>query len=265
MSAMYSQCPHCLTIYRVALGELAGGRGEAACGSCDQAFDVLATLSAELPPEPIDRLDVVPPQMPVPVLRQAVLRPKPLQPSLFDPNTRKQAESFLKPRAAVAAAGTRRRVALWLAVVVLAVVLLAQIVYAERQRLLAIPTYRAWAESLCERFGCLVPGSTRAIADIRLISRDIRKHPTVEGALLITATMANTGERARPYPILELRLSDLDERPVAMRRFMPEDYLSDRARVPAGMPPHSTVPLEFEVLDPGADAVAFEFRFLPPR
>ncbi len=262
---MYSQCPHCLTIYRVALGELAGGRGEAACGSCDQAFDVLATLSAELPPEPIDRLDVVPPQLPVPVLRQAVMRPKPLQGSLFDARTKKPTESFLQPRYALPTTASRHRLAWWLSVVVLAIVLLGQIVYAERERLLAIPTYRAWAEALCERLDCLVPGSARAIADIRLISRDIRKHPTVEGALLITATMANTADRSRPYPILELRLSDLDERPVAMRRFLPVDYLSDRERVASGMPAQSTVPLEFEVLDPGADAVAFEFRFLPPR
>lgn len=262
---MYSQCPHCLTIYRVALGELAGGRGEAACGSCDQAFDVLATLSAELPPEPIDRLDVVAPQMPVPILRQAVLRPKPLQGSLFDPKAKKQADSFLRQRSPAPAAGSRRRLAWWGGAALLAVLLTGQILYVERARLLAIPTYRAWAESLCARLGCTVPGSARSIADIRLISRDIRKHPTVEGALLITATLANTADQSRPYPILELRLSDLDERPVAMRRFMPEDYLSDRSRIAPGMPAQSTVPLEFEVLDPGAQAVAFEFRFLPAR
>lgn len=261
---MYSQCPHCLTIYRVALAELAGGRGEAACGSCDQVFDVLATLAAELPPEPIDRLDVVAAQMPVPILRQAVMRPKPMQGSLFDPRARKQAESFLQPRAAVSAPGSRRLL-WWGSVALLAVTLAGQILYAERERLLAIPTYRAWAESLCARLGCVVPGSKQAIADIKLISRDIRKHPTVEGALLITATLANTADQPRAYPILELLLSDLDERPVAMRRFMPDDYLSDRSRVAAGMPAQSTVPLEFEVLDPGTQAVAFEFRFLPPR
>lgn len=262
---MYSQCPHCLTIYRVALGELAGGRGEAACGSCDQVFDVLATLSAELPPEPIDRLDVLAAQTPVPILRQAVMRPKPMQGSLFDPKTKKQAESFLQPRSPSPPPGSRRRLLWWSSVAVLALLLTGQILYAERARLLAIPTYRAWAESLCARLGCMVPGSARAIEDIRLISRDIRKHPTVEGALLITATLANTAQQPRPYPILELRLSDLDERPVAMRRFMPEDYLSDRSRIGPGMPAQSTVPLEFEVLDPGPQAVAFEFRFLPAR
>lgn len=265
MNVIYSQCPHCLTIYRVGLDDLAGGRGEAACGSCDQVFDVLATLSAELPPEPIERLDVVPLRSPPPILRQAVLRPKPLQGSLFDPAARRQAESFLKARPPAPAHGSRRRLLWWGAVALLALLLTGQVLYAERHRLLAIPTYRAWAESLCERLGCLVPGSPRAIEGIRLLSRDIRRHPTVEGALLITATLANTSSRTRAYPILELRLSDLDERPVAMRRFQPEDYLSERARIAVGMPPQSTLPLEFEVIDPGPEAVAFEFRFLPPR
>jgi hypothetical protein len=63
---------------------------------------------------------------------------------------------------------------------------------------------------------------------------------------------------------LELRLSDLDERAIAMRRFQPHEYLSDSARIESGMPANTTLPVEFEVVDPGADAVAFEFRFLPP-
>jgi hypothetical protein len=31
------------------------------------------------------------------------------------------------------------------------------------------------------------------------------------------------------------------------------------------MPPGTTLPVEFEVLDPGPQAVAFEFRFRPPH
>jgi predicted Zn finger-like uncharacterized protein len=259
---MYSQCPHCLTIYRLVVADLAGGRGQVACGSCDQVFDALATLSDELPAEPIERLDTPTTGGQPPVLKLAVLRPKSSQPSLFDAPARVPGNTFLRSPA-VNALSPERRLGWWLGAAVLAILLLSQILYADRDRLLAIPTYRAWAESACRTLGCELPGSTQAIEGLALVSRDIRKHPTVDGALLISATLANRSDRSRPYPVLELRLSDLDERAIAMRRFQPYEYLSDSARIDRGMPGQTTLPVEFEVVDPGADAVAFEFRFLP--
>lgn len=258
---MYSQCPHCLTIYRVEIGDLAGGRGQVVCGSCDQVFDALATLSDDLPPEPIEHLALIAQRLPLPTLKQAVLRPKSRQPSLFGPA--KPATTFLRAAKPAPSLPPRRRLGWWLGAAGLALVLLAQVLYAERERLLAIPTYRAWAESACELLGCRVPGSQQALEGLALVSRDIRKHPTVEGALLISATLANRSDRAKPYPVLELRLSDLEERAVAMRRFLPREYLSDTSRIARGMPADTTLPVEFEVLDPGPEAVAFEFRFLP--
>jgi predicted Zn finger-like uncharacterized protein len=264
---MYSQCPHCLTIYKVEVADLAGSRGQLACGSCDQVFDVLATLSPELPPEPIDHLALAPARTPLPVLRQAVLRPDSPQASLFEPARPRSAApgSLLAKAQTSARTAAPGRLRWWLGSVLLGLMLLVQIGYAERERLLGIELYRGWAESACAWLGCELPGSAQAIEGLALVSRDIRKHPTVEGALLISATLANRSDRARPYPVLELRLADLDERPVAMRRFQPVDYLSDRSRVERGMAPGTTLPVEFEVLDPGPEAVAFEFRFLPPQ
>lgn len=260
---MYSQCPQCLTIHLVSVAEIGGGRGRAACGSCGEAFDVLATLSNELPPEPIEQLDYVEAQMPLPVLRQPVLRPKSRQPSLLDTATRNSADTFLRSRSVPGATlVSRRRLRWWFGAGALALMLLVQVLYAEREYLLSIPTYRAWAASACRTLGCELPGAETAVDGLALASRDIRKHPTVEGALLISATLANQSQRARPYPVLELRLSDLEERPVAMRRFTPADYVSDSARIPEGMPPGTSLPVEFEVVDPGPQAVAFEFRFL---
>lgn len=262
---MYTQCSHCLTVYRVALEDLAGGRGEVVCGSCDQPFDALATLSQSPPPEPLTRLEPRPPVLPRPRLVDAVMRPRALQPALFPAPAAAApgaAPAFLGR--AVRAPARRGRAVWWWGAAGLALLLLGQVLYAERERLLAIPTYRAWAESACQALGCTVPGSARAIDGLALVSRDIRRHPAVEGALLISATLANRAPRERPYPVLELTLSDLDGKVLAMRRFRPVDYLSDPRRVPAGMPAATTLPLEFEVVDPGPSAVAFEFRFLPP-
>jgi predicted Zn finger-like uncharacterized protein len=260
---MYSQCPQCLTIHLVTVADLGGGRGRAVCGSCGEIFDVLATLSNELPPEPIEQLDYLEAEMPLPTLRQPILRPKSRQPSLLDVAARSPSDGFLRRQSAPATTlSPRRRLRWWFGAAALALMLLFQVLYAERDYLLSIPTYRAWAASACRMLGCELPSSEAAVEGLALVSRDIRKHPTVEGALLISATLANQSQRARPYPVLELRLSDLEERPVAMRRFAPADYVSDSARIPAGMPPGTSLPVEFEVIDPGPQAVAFEFRFL---
>lgn len=263
---MYTQCSHCLTVYRIAIDELSGGRGEVVCGSCDQPFDALATLRPSPPPEPLARLEARPPALPRPRLVEAVMRPAVLQATLFPAPPAAAATEppgFLRRPRPIPGARSGRA-AWWTGAALLALLLLGQVLYAERDRLLAIPTYRAWAESACLALGCTLPGSGRAIDGLALVSRDIRRHPAVEGALLISATLANRADRERPYPVLELTLSDLDGTVLAMRRFRPVDYLSDPRRASAGMPAATTLPLEFEVVDPGPSAVAFEFRFLPP-
>lgn len=271
---MYSQCPHCLTIYSISLSEIVQARGEVHCASCEQRFDALATVTRELPPEPIEYLTVRPREILPPVVRQAVLRPQTKQSSLFandesSPAAHKAAKSppapeFMPSRLRP----TRRRrlatpTAQWLLVTVLSLTLLAQVAWAERERLLAVPTYNAWAQQWCSWLGCRIQAPVTA-QDLALVSRDIRKHPNVADALLINAIISNRADGARPFPTLELRLSDLEQRIVAMRRFLPRDYLSDISRIEQGMPANTTLPVEFEVVDPGADAVNFEFRLLPP-
>ena len=297
IASMYCQCPHCLTVYRLLAQELAAGRGQAHCGSCGQDFDALATITSELPPEPIQRLYLVEREPKLPTLSQAVLRPKQWQPSLFNPAgdaSAKSAASEIASADTSAAASSdnstppangstaapapaheflrshRRRSRQrpvwpgWLAVGVLSVVLLAQVAWAERARLLGIDTYRQWAHSACTWLGCTITDQDSSQRpSLVMVSRDIRKHPNVDDALLINALISNRSGHNQPWPMLELRLSDLDEQALAMRRFLPRDYLSNPARIGAGMPADTTLPVELEVIDPGTEAVSFEFRLLP--
>lgn len=283
---IYCQCPHCLTVYRPLAQELAAGRGQARCGHCGEHFDALATLTSELPPEPIQRLALIEPAPAPPGLSQAVLRPRQWQPSLFTPGerpsgpgTRSAADNtpgagpappqapdddFLRRHRPRQPSRQPTRWPWWLAAGSLALVLLAQVAWAERARLLGIDTYRQWAVSACAWLGCnLADPDTPQRPTLVMVSRDIRKHPNVEDALLINALISNRGEHSQPWPMLELRLSNLDERPMAMRRFLPRDYLSDPARISRGMAPDTTLPVELEVVDPGSEAVNFEFRLLP--
>ena len=71
---MYSQCPECLTIYKLGAAELSQGHGSVRCGHCAAVFDALRTLTEQLPPEPVNQLEEIPgggtlPQLSVPALR----------------------------------------------------------------------------------------------------------------------------------------------------------------------------------------------------
>ncbi|MBB5015449.1 DUF3426 domain-containing protein [Rehaibacterium terrae] len=148
---------------------------------------------------------------------------------------------------------------LWLLVVLLAALLLAQSLYAERDRLAADARWRPWLLEACELLGCTLP-PWRELSALRITAREVRPHPSVPGALLITATFRNDALYAQPWPWLELRLQDLDGRDVAMRRFAPAEYLGAAPASPL-IAPGQSANVTLEVLDPDRAAIAFAFDF----
>ncbi|MEM6575571.1 MAG: DUF3426 domain-containing protein, partial [Pseudomonadota bacterium] len=128
----------------------------------------------------------------------------------------------------------------------------------EHDRLARNATLRPWVSKACELFKCQLELPSD-LARIQLTSRSIEPHPSVEGALLISATLQNQATFNQPHPVVEITMADLSGRAVAMRRFTPVEYLESPD--PAGMVPGHLLPLVFEVIDPGSSAVAFEFNF----
>ncbi|GMU44759.1 MAG: DUF3426 domain-containing protein [Xanthomonadales bacterium PRO6] len=149
----------------------------------------------------------------------------------------------------------------WLGSLLLAMLLGAQVAWAERAWLLEDSRVRPWLDRFCDRVGCQLPMRS-AVASIRLVSREVRPHPDAPQALLISASMINDASFVQRFPVVEVTLSDLGERAIARRRFQPAEYLADASSGVRGFPPGATAPLVFEVADPGREAVAFEFRFL---
>ena len=85
-------------------------------------------------------------------------------------------------------------------------------------------------------------------------------HPNYEQSLLISATLANRADFIQPYPLVEVVMTDIEQRVVARRHFTPKQYLPNYDGI-NHFPANSEVPLMLEVLDPGNEAVGFEFRF----
>lgn len=264
---MYSQCPQCLTVFELDAATLAMAHGCVSCSECGAVFDTIATLTDELPETPFETLPINDPAPAPPLLLQRVAHAVPPQGSLFDdapPDATAAVDAPAPDATADAAAAlparfqpksrhaTRHRGGLIAACALLAVTLGLQLAWAER----GTPVLRGAATSL----GLPVP-QQRDPAQLELLSRDIRRHPSVADALLISATVRNAAHFTQPYPVVSITLSDLDGNRIAMRRFRPQEYLHNPAVVAAGLRPGATAALVFEVHDPGRDAVAFEFAF----
>lgn len=152
-----------------------------------------------------------------------------------------------------------RRYGLAALAVVLTAVLLLQSVLADRARLAADADWRPSLERLCGLLRCRLPPWHETGA-FRVTARDVRPHPSVPGALLVTASFRNDAAFAQAWPQLELSLSDLDGQALGLRRFAPREYLGS-APASALIAPGQSASVTLEILDPGKRAVAFNFEF----
>lgn len=264
---MYTQCPECATVYNADAATIARGHGMVVCSHCSALFDALRTLADHLPPEPFERLDLHTPEADPPRLGVPVYRPNTQATTFtFDPDERPRPRESRKHLGTPAFARHARRSGgrrwPWVAgTVLLSLSLAAQLAYAERDALLNNDTVRPWLDQGCQTLECRLP-LRRANHQLELLSRDIRPHPSVPGALIVSATVRNAAVFDQAFPVVEITLSDLDENRVAMRRFQPRDYLGDTRAIERGLAAGASTALVFEVRDPGKNAVAFEFKFL---
>ncbi len=146
------------------------------------------------------------------------------------------------------------------ACLLLALLLAVQLGWANRGELVRDPATRAWTERLCRNLPCRLP-PIKDVAQLELVSRDVRPDPNASGALTITATVRNDASFRQPWPVVTVELTDVDNHVVAMRRFRPAEYMPDPARRAAGIAPGATAALAFEVADPGKNASGFRFGF----
>lgn len=245
---MFTQCPHCLTLYEPRAGQLAAGRGQLRCGVCERVFDALEYLTDEpilVRAPAVAAADDAPRIIPQEIPQQGELFTGVSMPP-----------GFARGRGTGLGASPRW----WAAAMLLGLALLSQIVLAQRNELARDPGWRPWLSRACERLGCsLAPWHAPERVD--LAARDVRPHPSVDGALLITATLRNTSPFPLSWPVMELTLLDLSGKRIAMRRFRPAEYLGGAPRSPA-LAPGQAATATLEVADPGKQTIAFAFEFL---
>jgi len=126
--------------------------------------------------------------------------------------------------------------------------------------------FRPWYQSACDLLGCRLP----AYVDPALIQTDnlvVRSHPQLPDTLELNAVFRNRAEFPQPFPLIELRFSDLNNSLVDSLEMTPDEYLPQALRGMPLMPAGAPVQISLELADPGPAAVNYQLRFraAPPR
>ncbi|MBF0471337.1 MAG: DUF3426 domain-containing protein [Gammaproteobacteria bacterium] len=131
--------------------------------------------------------------------------------------------------------------------------------YFQRHYFVQSEPYASLLQWPCRHLGCQLPprSDLKKIAITRSL---IRLHPEFESSLLITATLANGAKFAQPYPLLEVKLTDISGQTLAQRRFPPALYLDGEISFAAT----SQQEIELEVVIPNLEqrVVGFELKLL---
>jgi len=164
--------------------------------------------------------------------------------------TRKNARSGSPPRAA----GWQ-----WALLVALSLLLVLQVLLADRARLAADAAWRPLISPLCEALGCSIPPWHQPDA-LTMLSRDVSPIAGRAGGLNVQATFRNDARWAQAWPVLQLSLSDADGRVLGSRAFTPREYLGATA-AQTELAPGQSAHIALQLHEPNPNVVAFTFDF----
>ena len=89
----------------------------------------------------------------------------------------------------------------------------------------------------------------------------IRTHPEQGHALKIDAILRNDGVFRQRFPKLQLRFTNINDRTIASRSFLPREYLRGEVTGLKFIPASTEVRLALEIVDP--DAIGYSLMILP--
>ncbi len=283
---MYTICPECSTVFAIEAGHLRKAGGLVRCGECQAVFsavdslyqdfaDARQALLVEEPEEPQAEAGSKPFETESnvedddeAVAVDAGAEPAPEvdeTPPVFEVPDESSTSQSLRPSFATNYWSEGRvswkDVASGAGIGLLILMFGLQWLIFNRTDLAADSGWRPTLERFCSILQCDLPLQTD-LSRIELLNRDVRKHPLVENALLVNASLINHAGFPQPYPVFSIGFSDTSGKLVAARRFRPVDYLGEGVPIESGMAPDIPVHVVLEIQDPGKDAVSFQFEFL---
>jgi len=255
---METTCNQCKSRFRITERQLKQAYGKASCGECGTVFNALIGLKSfdgELPPDYFENLQA----------EEALLEEATLPVSDFDHSSGENDEdSMLSLHEAMY--GSERRsfffaspLVWFIGILLLSALGVAQAIYYQRYQLIENPRYQQQVINLCELLPC-AESEFSSTEQIRLLERNVFTHPVVPDALMVTGSFVNQAPFAQKLPDILISLFDISGNLIANRLFTPTEYLpEDRNR--NILPPDAPLQFRLEILDPGTDALTYEFEF----
>ncbi len=261
---MYTQCPACLTTFRITSAQLKVSEGMVRCGICSAIFH------AE------QRLLQLPTKEAVVAPSAAATSPKknkrgrhknknplkhPIRPIQSDDALLSDIP-IITERRAVDRKRLAWKTALWsLGNLSLTLLLAGQFIFFYRDELGRIPAWRPGMTQFCQRAGCeLLP--LQDTGQIELLQTSIAPHPQYENALRIRTTLVNRASFAQTYPLIEVSLTNNAGNVIARRNFSSTQYLE--TPMTGLLPPNVVAKSVIDVTNPDNKAVGYEIRPMTP-
>lgn len=275
---MFTQCRGCGEIFRVVVDDLVTASAMVRCSSCGAVFNSLDTLSDYKPQESADLIlheHDNPPPLLTHEYKQSIIQenvPK-IQVSEVekDINSDSVVDDFdeeelftEKPDFVgdIESEPKKKASFLWVTLTLILVFGLAwQAINAIKKGSLSLPEGEL-KQRICRYIDCYVGKQTSNLNKIALVSRSIRQHPGRDNALIIKTGIINSDENIQVFPALQVKMSNLNGETVAMRRFLPHEYVDEEV-MKIGMLPNNLIPITLELQSPGKNAVTFEVGFSP--
>lgn len=276
---MFTQCRGCGEIFKVAVDDLITASAMVRCSSCGAVFNALDTLSDYKPQMSADLIlheNDNPPPLLTHEFKQSIIQENLKETNLEEEQVPEIESHFVaeeldentvfavKPDfvADEDSKANKKPAFLWS---VFTLILIAGFLWQANMALkngsLQLPEGML-KQKICERVDCFTGVEESNLNSIALVSRSIRQHPGRDNALIITTGIINSDEKEQKFPALQIKMSNLNGEIVAMRRFLPREYM-DVETVTKGMAPNTLIPVTLELQSPGKSAVTFEVGFSP--
>ncbi|MGV8942221.1 MAG: DUF3426 domain-containing protein [Lysobacter sp.] len=264
---MFVPCPHCG--FLVALIVAADGPAQR-CPRCkhelrddDAGYVAPPPIRNAQPFSPNEETPGVP-DAALPAPEQAPSAAAAMAPATTDiarprpPREKRRAPSFVRAITRPRSTGPRWPGAL--AIGLLTVSLLSQLLLAQRNELAADARWRPVIGTLCTVLACRLPAWHEPTA-YTMLARSVQPANGQEGVLSVQASFRNDARWPQAWPALLLNLSDINGETVARRVFTAQDYHPADAAMPPKLAPGQSASVNFEIVEPAPQIVAFTFDF----
>lgn len=251
---MFTRCPACQAVYELQAKVLAEAAGVVRCGNCGKTFNSLSELFEHHPDQSTEPLrgGGMPPMLEHPDMVQAELPVEYFEDADDEPEDTSAVEPL--PGFESELPDENRRRWLWPAISAALLALLVIQLWAFWQT--PGSPIAHWLGSSAQPDAGLDPNEA-----IQIVSRDLHPHPSLDDAVVISASLHNQADTAVPFPIVEVRFFDASQQVLGVRRLQPEEYVRDAEVIERGLPAGVVMPVLLEFVVGTSDPAGFQMRF----